>query len=231
MWDLPGPGLEHMSPALAGGFLTTAPPGKSPTLNSWWPTFPPYLLLLGLHPIRRWHHHMPCCTSWKLFPFPHSSPPSLTSATASTLSLIWLLPLYNPDIQQQEESFKNTIWIMKYFIHREYIWIYISGIYSNVTSTIVPSTQPEKQNPSIPVKSLVPNCTPLLLQPPQQPLHWVLGLPFIFFILYHISTYPQMTPFIFAHLFFIQVELYLLSLSCFFFTVHYVYEIHPGRYM
>ena len=28
MWDLPGPGLEPMSPALAGGFLTTAPSGK-----------------------------------------------------------------------------------------------------------------------------------------------------------------------------------------------------------
>ena len=31
MWDLPGPGLEPVSPALAGGFLTTAPPGKSGT--------------------------------------------------------------------------------------------------------------------------------------------------------------------------------------------------------
>ena len=29
MWDLPGPGLEPMSPALAGRFSTTAPPGKS----------------------------------------------------------------------------------------------------------------------------------------------------------------------------------------------------------
>ncbi|KAJ8787736.1 hypothetical protein J1605_022767 [Eschrichtius robustus] len=28
MWDLPGPGLIPLSPALAGGFLTTAPPGK-----------------------------------------------------------------------------------------------------------------------------------------------------------------------------------------------------------
>ena len=28
MWDLPRPGLEPMSPALAGGFFTTAPPGK-----------------------------------------------------------------------------------------------------------------------------------------------------------------------------------------------------------
>ena len=29
MWDLPGAGLEPVSPALARGFLTTAPPGKS----------------------------------------------------------------------------------------------------------------------------------------------------------------------------------------------------------
>ena len=29
MWDLPGPGIEPMSPALAGGFLTTVPPGKT----------------------------------------------------------------------------------------------------------------------------------------------------------------------------------------------------------
>ena len=29
MWDLPKPGLEAVSPALAGGFLTTEPPGKS----------------------------------------------------------------------------------------------------------------------------------------------------------------------------------------------------------
>ncbi|WP_447384750.1 hypothetical protein, partial [Streptococcus pneumoniae] len=29
MCDLPGPGLKPMSPALAGGFLTTVSPGKS----------------------------------------------------------------------------------------------------------------------------------------------------------------------------------------------------------
>ena len=28
MWDLPGPRLEPVSPELAGGFLTTVPPGK-----------------------------------------------------------------------------------------------------------------------------------------------------------------------------------------------------------
>ena len=32
MWDLPGPGIEPLSPALAGGFLTTVPPGK-PRVN------------------------------------------------------------------------------------------------------------------------------------------------------------------------------------------------------
>ena len=31
-WDLPRPGLEPVSPALAGGFSTTAPPGKPPIL-------------------------------------------------------------------------------------------------------------------------------------------------------------------------------------------------------
>ena len=30
VWDLPGPGLEPVSPTLAGGVLTTVPPGKSP---------------------------------------------------------------------------------------------------------------------------------------------------------------------------------------------------------
>ena len=39
MWDLPRPGLKPVSPALAGGFSTTAPPGK------------PYVygLIKGLH--------------------------------------------------------------------------------------------------------------------------------------------------------------------------------------
>ena len=32
MWDPPRPWLEPVSPALAGGFLTTAPPGKPPPL-------------------------------------------------------------------------------------------------------------------------------------------------------------------------------------------------------
>ena len=50
MWDLTGPRLEPMSPALAGGFLTTAPPGKSRWLylsNSEKPEFLLRLLNFG----------------------------------------------------------------------------------------------------------------------------------------------------------------------------------------
>ena len=35
MWDLPRPGLEPVSPALVGGFLSTAPPGKPWILQSY----------------------------------------------------------------------------------------------------------------------------------------------------------------------------------------------------
>ena len=40
LWSLPRPEMEPMSPALAGGFLTTRPPVKSCTCNFnqyWWP--------------------------------------------------------------------------------------------------------------------------------------------------------------------------------------------------
>ena len=40
MWDLPRPGLEPMSPALAGRFSTTAPPGKPLPLHFWIYTYP-----------------------------------------------------------------------------------------------------------------------------------------------------------------------------------------------
>ena len=43
MWDLPGPEIEPVSPALAGGFLTTAPPRKSKTYT-FCPSFLPLIL-------------------------------------------------------------------------------------------------------------------------------------------------------------------------------------------
>ena len=33
IWDLPRPGMESMSPALAGGFFTTEPPGRPQNIN------------------------------------------------------------------------------------------------------------------------------------------------------------------------------------------------------
>ena len=43
-WDLPGPGLESVSPAFAGGFLTTVPPGKPHKCT---------LLVLGVRSLKR----------------------------------------------------------------------------------------------------------------------------------------------------------------------------------
>ena len=39
MWDLPRPGLEPVSPASAGRFSTTAPPGKPQVGSFKWPRF------------------------------------------------------------------------------------------------------------------------------------------------------------------------------------------------
>ena len=61
MWDLPRPGIKHMSPALTGRFFTTEPPGKPPegrqnenhnlrTLTSWS------------------HGPEPCLTQWNYEP-------------------------------------------------------------------------------------------------------------------------------------------------------------------
>ena len=58
MWDLPRPGLEPVSPALAGRFSTTGPPGKPPAPLLTWPVLtlshracppaPPHVLMADL---------------------------------------------------------------------------------------------------------------------------------------------------------------------------------------
>ena len=64
MWDLPGPGLEPVSPALAGGFLTTAPPGRPLLLF--------YVLVFwprgtrDLSPPTRGPTRTPCIGRWSL---------------------------------------------------------------------------------------------------------------------------------------------------------------------
>ena len=50
MWDLSGSGIEAMSPAMAGGFFNTEPPGK-PLMNEHknelcWPDLPIFIALM-----------------------------------------------------------------------------------------------------------------------------------------------------------------------------------------
>ena len=61
MWDLPGPGLKPVSPALAGGFLTTAPPGKSLLYSLLYLTLSLGIMLLGFI------HGFACVSSLFLF--------------------------------------------------------------------------------------------------------------------------------------------------------------------
>ena len=49
MWDLPGPGLQPVFPASAGGFLTTAPPGKPHVYILFHILFLINLFIYGLH--------------------------------------------------------------------------------------------------------------------------------------------------------------------------------------
>ena len=68
MWYLPGPGIEPVSPALAGRFFTTELPGKP----CWWFSCPKPLassssllcLLLATH-IQWSHHPPPGSTRWR----------------------------------------------------------------------------------------------------------------------------------------------------------------------
>ena len=43
MWDLPRPGIESVLPALAGGFLTIVPPGKSLLVIFYWRCVLPFI--------------------------------------------------------------------------------------------------------------------------------------------------------------------------------------------
>ena len=54
MWDLPRPGLEPVSPALAGRFSTTAPPGKPQIM--WFLSFPLLIWCITLIDLRILHH-------------------------------------------------------------------------------------------------------------------------------------------------------------------------------
>ena len=53
MWDLPGPGLKPVSLVLAGGFSTTAPPGK-PWTHLRVPSIPDWIRVSGVASAHGW---------------------------------------------------------------------------------------------------------------------------------------------------------------------------------
>ena len=82
IWDLPGPGLEPVSPALAGRFLTTAPPGKP------WPQF---LFPVTLPPPRAPQTSLSCPDSRPSCRSPHpdgNGLPLLGSGSRRRISLV-----------------------------------------------------------------------------------------------------------------------------------------------
>ena len=69
MWDLPRPRLEPVSPALAGRFLTTAPPGK-PNKNSYCFIFSPAFGVVSVSDVghsNRCVVETHCCISFAFF--------------------------------------------------------------------------------------------------------------------------------------------------------------------
>lgn len=168
---------------------------------------------------------MPCCTGWKL-PLPHSLPPSLSTAGAANSSLIWLLPPYSPAIPQQEESFKNTTWIMKYFIRRgctgdtckvfTVIWQVLMGPLPNLRNRTSRSLQGLPSPVAHPSSCDLSghHCTAFCI-------YHSFSLWFIAFL-----CIPMW------HCLFLHVwTSYKWNHTCFFFTMHYVHETHSGWYM
>ena len=79
MWDLPRPGLKPMSPALAGRFSTTAPPGKPSTVLL------TTVMMLYITPPDLFYN-------WKFVPFDHlhsfhSTPSPLPLVTTNVFSV------------------------------------------------------------------------------------------------------------------------------------------------
>ena len=86
MWNLPGPGIEPMSPVLAGRFLSTSPPGKS------FP--PPRIFLAPPFPLVPWPQcslvlsHVPP-VGLPVFLLPPSGPQSWGEGAEGVLSGTW----------------------------------------------------------------------------------------------------------------------------------------------
>ena len=79
MWDLSGPGIESMSPALAGGFLSTAPPGKSQStyLNCTGLCVSTYVYTCDIITLKKWTYLSPskfAFAPWESLSLSHPCP-------------------------------------------------------------------------------------------------------------------------------------------------------------
>ena len=87
MWDLPRPGLEPVSPALAGRFSTTAPPGKS------YPTFTNSYSVLRKHCDHPWESILSASGALSLVGWTgHFRTRNYKNNTGNSLAVQWLGP-------------------------------------------------------------------------------------------------------------------------------------------
>ena len=119
IWVLPRPGIEPVSPALAGRFLTTAPPGKSPSQYlfyfTWeekqftWAVMPQPLLIFHkswrlIQVIKSSLEVLFCCDMWKKYlcsPYQASSP-------EDSIHMSKLLALKRHNIVKEKIQFAQT---------------------------------------------------------------------------------------------------------------------------
>ena len=118
MWDLPRPGLELMSSALAGGFLTTVPPGK-----------PPGWILVSVSTFYLLQYHTSCL--WRTTLYTHEA--MWIKKASNILVLLWkcLLPhgLPKRDSGTCQESLDNTLrstFESNYISYKQTKWVLLS---------------------------------------------------------------------------------------------------------
>ena len=116
MWDLPRPGIKPVSPALAGGFLTTGPPGKSSLIflliTLVWDGVPPWKYLQVIK-VSGWAENYGC-NSFTLI----TSIPTVRSLLLSFLCLEHP-PLFCLPVDQPAVPLKSAASTVKHSLIRE----------------------------------------------------------------------------------------------------------------
>ena len=134
MWDLPGPGIEPESLALAGGFLTTGPPGKSLKIHFkngyWMPSMS--------HWLRPWEHsNMKDAKSsvpWKLQRQPSGKGHSV--GATDLWSSLWREYALNPGSLSEKDMGLICMWTAKLAPLQTWLGFIIFIFFYNVNLTM-----------------------------------------------------------------------------------------------